>query len=59
MPNRLGVLPYPASPVVITSPYTIRMQNESNQQRIKMLYQMLFEMATGNLSFRIQQTAHQ
>lgn len=30
------------------------MQNQTNQQRIKILYQMLFEMATGNLTFRIQ-----
>ncbi|MFV8334116.1 helix-turn-helix domain-containing protein [Flavobacterium sp. GSP14] len=29
------------------------MNNSSNQQRIKSLYQMLFEMATGNLTFRI------
>jgi AraC-like DNA-binding protein len=29
------------------------MENQRTQQRIKMIYQMLFEMATGNLSFRI------
>lgn len=29
------------------------MENQKNQQRIKMIYQMLFEMATGNFSFRI------
>lgn len=29
------------------------MENQKIQQRIKMIYQMLFEMATGNLSFRI------
>jgi AraC-like DNA-binding protein len=29
------------------------MENQKTQQRIKAIYQMLFEMATGNLSFRI------
>jgi AraC-like DNA-binding protein len=29
------------------------MENQRTQQHIKMIYQMLFEMATGNLSFRI------
>jgi len=29
------------------------MDTQQNQQRIKAIYQMLFEMATGNLSFRI------
>lgn len=29
------------------------MENQKKQQRIKAIYQMLFEMATGNLSFRI------
>jgi AraC-like DNA-binding protein len=29
------------------------MENQKIQQRIKMIYQMLFEMATGNFSFRI------
>ncbi|MDO8316798.1 MAG: AraC family transcriptional regulator [Flavobacterium sp.] len=29
------------------------MDTQQNQQRIKAMYQMLFEMATGNLSFRI------
>lgn len=29
------------------------MENQTTQQRIKAIYQMLFEMATGNLSFRI------
>lgn len=29
------------------------MENQSNQQRIKAIYQMLFEMATGNLTFRL------
>jgi len=32
------------------------MHNQSNQERIRNLYQMLFEMATGNLSFRIQKS---
>jgi methyl-accepting chemotaxis protein len=32
------------------------MKNQRTQQRIKMIYQMLFEMATGNLSFRIIKT---
>jgi AraC-like DNA-binding protein len=32
------------------------MDKQQNQQRIKMIYQMLFEMATGNLSFRIIKT---
>lgn len=29
------------------------MNNQSIQQKVKNMYQMLFEMATGNLSFRI------
>lgn len=29
------------------------MENQKTQQRIKAIYQMLFEMATGNLTFRI------
>lgn len=29
------------------------MENQKTQQRIKAIYQMLFEMATGNLAFRI------
>jgi transcriptional regulator GlxA family with amidase domain len=29
------------------------MPNQSNQQNIKIIYRMLFEMATGNLAFRI------
>jgi AraC-like DNA-binding protein len=29
------------------------MENQTTQRRIKAIYQMLFEMATGNLSFRI------
>lgn len=32
------------------------MDTQQNQQRIKVIYQMLFEMATGNLSFRIIKT---
>lgn len=32
------------------------MENQTTQQRIKAIYQMLFEMATGNLSFRIFKT---
>ena len=32
------------------------MDTQQNQQRIKAIYQMLFEMATGNLSFRIIKT---
>jgi hypothetical protein len=32
------------------------MDTQQNQQRIKMIYQMLFEMATGNLTFRIIKT---
>ena len=32
------------------------MDKQQNQQRIKMIYQMLFEMATGNFSFRINLT---
>ncbi|MFV7235354.1 helix-turn-helix domain-containing protein [Flavobacterium sp. ZB4R12] len=32
------------------------MENQKTQQRIKAIYQMLFEMATGNLSFRILKT---
>lgn len=32
------------------------MENPKTQQRIKAIYQMLFEMATGNLSFRIIKT---
>jgi AraC-like DNA-binding protein len=32
------------------------MDMQQNQQRIKAIYQMLFEMATGNLSFRIIKT---
>ncbi|MFV8347902.1 hypothetical protein [Flavobacterium sp. ZB4P13] len=32
------------------------MENQKTQQRIKAIYQMLFEMATGNLSFRIIKT---
>jgi AraC-like DNA-binding protein len=32
------------------------MDTQQNQQRIKAIYQMLFEMATGNLSFRITKT---
>ena len=32
------------------------MENQKIQQRIKMIYQMLFEMATGNFSFRIIKT---
>ena len=31
------------------------MQNQSYQDRMKSIYQMLFEMATGNLSFRMDQ----
>lgn len=34
------------------------MDTQQNQQRIKAIYQMLFEMATGNLSFRIIKTDH-
>lgn len=34
------------------------MNNLPNQQSIKILYQMLFEMATGNLAFRIQLDGH-
>lgn len=30
------------------------MENQKTQQRIKAIYQMLFEMATGNLTFRLQ-----
>jgi len=30
------------------------MQTNSNQSKVRMLYQMLFEMATGNLAFRIE-----
>ena len=30
------------------------MQNYVNQQRIKSMYKMLFEMATGNLAFRVE-----
>lgn len=30
------------------------MNNQSNRQNMKTIYQMLFEMATGNLAFRIQ-----
>ncbi|WP_338646066.1 helix-turn-helix domain-containing protein [Flavobacterium sp. KS-LB2] len=32
------------------------MENQTTQQRIKAIHQMLFEMATGNLSFRITKT---
>jgi methyl-accepting chemotaxis protein len=32
------------------------MENQKTQQRIKAIYQMLFEMATGNLAFRIIKT---
>ncbi|SDX73802.1 hypothetical protein SAMN05444338_11445 [Flavobacterium degerlachei] len=32
------------------------MDTQQNQQRIKAIYQMLFEMATGNLAFRIIKT---
>ena len=32
------------------------MENQKTQQRIKEIYQMLFEMATGNLAFRIIKT---
>jgi methyl-accepting chemotaxis protein len=32
------------------------MDTQQNQQRIKAIYQMFFEMATGNLSFRIIKT---
>jgi methyl-accepting chemotaxis protein len=32
------------------------MDTQQNHQRIKAIYQMLFEMATGNLSFRITKT---
>jgi AraC-like DNA-binding protein len=35
------------------------MKNHSSQQRIRDIYQMLFEMATGNLSFRIIMTGDQ
>jgi AraC-like DNA-binding protein len=34
------------------------MDTQFHHQRIKKLYQMLFEMATGNLTFRIQQSDH-
>lgn len=34
------------------------MNIESDQQRIKSLYQMLFEMATGNITFRIRKSEH-
>ena len=32
------------------------MENQTTQQRIKAIHQMLFKMATGNLSFRITKT---
>jgi AraC-like DNA-binding protein len=32
------------------------MENQKTQQRIRAIYQMLFEMATGNLTFRISKT---
>src|SRR3970282_964044 len=32
------------------------MDTQQNQKRIKAIYQMLFEMATGNLAFRIIKT---
>ena len=32
------------------------MDTQQNQKRIKAIYQMLFEMATGNLTFRIIKT---
>ena len=34
------------------------MDNQFQQQRIKGIYKMLFEMATGNLRFRVQQSDH-
>jgi AraC-like DNA-binding protein len=34
------------------------MNNASNHDRVRNLYQMLFEMATGNLTFRIRESAH-
>ena len=34
------------------------MESQSDQQRIKAIYQMLFEMATGNLTFRLPESGH-
>lgn len=34
------------------------MQNQSNPDRVNYIYQMLFEMATGNFSFRIPQSSN-
>lgn len=34
------------------------MSNSSNQDRVRSLYQMLFEMATGNFAFRIMKSEH-
>ena len=34
------------------------MDNQFQQQRIKSIYKMLFEMATGNLTFRVEQSDH-
>jgi AraC-like DNA-binding protein len=34
------------------------MESQSNQNRIKAIYQMLFEMATGNLTFRLTISEH-
>jgi AraC-like DNA-binding protein len=34
------------------------MNNTSNHDRVRSLYQMLFEMATGNLTFRLKESVH-
>jgi hypothetical protein len=42
------------APYSILLHYHSCMNNQSDQQRIKIIYQMLFEMAIDNLTFRIQ-----